>query len=63
MLKRLTRKLITLSVLVVALAIVSSTSAASSTRRMLICVHMPEGCPIGEMYCCDRQSGDCWCVQ
>lgn len=63
MLKKLTRKLITLSVLCVALAAVSSTSASSSTRRMLICFDMPEGCPGGEKYCCDRQSGDCWCVQ
>ena len=63
MLKRLTRKLITLSMLCVALAAFSSASASSATSRMLICVDMPEGCPGGEKYCCDRQSGFCGCVQ
>ncbi len=61
--KRLIRKLITLSVLSVALAAVSSTSASSSTRRMLICFDMPEGCPSGEKYCCDRQTDYCGCFQ
>lgn len=62
MLKKLTRKLITLSVLCVALAVVSFTPASSSTRRMLICFDMPEGCVGNQKYCCDRQSGDCYCV-
>jgi hypothetical protein len=46
-----------------ALAAASSVSISSSTRRILICVDMPEGCPGGEKYCCDRQSGFCGCVQ
>jgi hypothetical protein len=50
-------------VLSVALAAVSSTSASSSTRRMLICFDMPEGCPSGEKYCCDRQTDYCGCFQ
>jgi hypothetical protein len=63
MLKKLTRKLVILSALIAALAAVSSNPASSSPRRMLICVDMPEGCPGNEKYCCDRQSGDCYCVQ
>ena len=63
MLKGLKRKIVVLSIFVAALAAVSSTSAAFSARRILICVDMPEGCPGNEKYCCDRQSGDCWCVQ
>jgi hypothetical protein len=49
--------------LCVALAAFSSASASSATSRMLICFDMPEGCPGGEKYCCDRQSGFCGCVQ
>lgn len=62
MLKTLTRKLITLSVLVVALAAFSSASASSATSRMLICFDVPEGCPGGQKYCCDRQTDTCGCV-
>ena len=62
MLKRLTRKLITLSILCAALAAFSSASAASSTRRILICFDVPEGCPGGQKYCCDRQTDTCGCV-
>lgn len=61
MLKRLTRKLVILSMLCAALAVVSSTSAASSTRRMLICFDVPDACVGGEKYCCDRQTDTCGC--
>ena len=52
MLKRLTRKLVTLSVLCIALAAVSSTPAPSTTSRQVCERQMsPDNCVI---YCCDR---------
>jgi hypothetical protein len=61
MLKRLTRKLITLSVLVVALGAVSFASAPSNNNRRY-CVDVPictDGCCSG-YWCCDRW-GNCTC--
>lgn len=60
MLKRLTRKFIILSVLVVTLAAVSSTPA-SSNNRQLLCFDGPitVDCTSG-YYCCDL-SGNCTC--
>jgi hypothetical protein len=61
MLKRLTRKLVVLSVLVAALAAVSSTSASSTNSRRY-CVDVPictDGCCSG-YWCCDRW-GNCTC--
>jgi len=64
MLKRLTRKLFTLFVLVFALTVVSFTpapSAASSTNSILICWDAPleYGCT-GIYWCCDGD-GNCFC--
>lgn len=61
MLKRLTRKLVTLFVLVIALAAASST-AASSTNGRAYCVEVPMcayDCCNG-YWCCDRW-GNCYC--
>jgi hypothetical protein len=62
MLKRLTRKLITFSSLVVILAAVSFTPASSTNRQILICFEMPitADCDAGYM-CCDTVSGTCQC--
>jgi hypothetical protein len=60
MLKRLTRKLVTLSVLCAALAAVSS--AALSTNSRAYCYEVPlcaYDCCSG-YYCCDRW-GNCYC--
>lgn len=60
MLKKLTRKLVTLSVLVAALAAVSSTPALSTGRAY--CYEVPicaYDCCNG-YYCCDRW-GNCYC--
>lgn len=64
MLKRLTRKLVILSVLVAALTAVSAAPTAStsaSPRRQYICWEMPldGGCP-NNLWCCDA-SGQCGC--
>lgn len=61
MLKRLTRKLLTLSVLVAALAAVSS-SSASSTNSRRYCVDVPicYGDCCSGYWCCDRW-GNCSC--
>jgi hypothetical protein len=61
MLKRLKRKLITLSALAVILAAVSFTPA-SSTNRILICFDAPitADCQTG-VVCCDTLSGLCQC--
>ena len=62
MLKRLTRKLITLSVLVITLAAMSF-PAASSTNQTLYCYYdiVTAECPSGWV-CCDDFSGrNCWC--
>jgi len=60
MLKRLTRKLVTLSVLVFALAAVSLTSA-SSINKYPYCFYdqVTVDCPTG-WYCCDGNV--CWCA-
>jgi hypothetical protein len=57
--KRLIRKLVTLFVLVAAVAAVSTTPA--SPRRQYICWEMPldGGCP-NNLWCCDA-SGQCGC--
>jgi hypothetical protein len=76
MLKRLTRKLITLSVVLFILASVSFTPA-SSTNQQLYCYYdiVTAECPTGYCYydivtaecptggvCCDDFSGkNCWC--
>jgi hypothetical protein len=58
MLKRLTRKLLTLSMLVVALAAVSSTPASSaSSRRFCYEAPIETGC----VYLCCDFTGNCWC--
>lgn len=60
MLKRLTRKLIILSVLVVALATVSSAPNTSVNRSWPLCDWVTlDVCPSGYM-CCDREH-NCWC--
>jgi hypothetical protein len=61
MLKRLTLKLITLSVFVVALSAVASAPASSANSHTLICVDMPEGCLGNQKYCCDPQTNECGC--
>jgi|SRR6185503_2525608 len=63
MLKRLTRKLITLSVLVFALATVSFTSA-SSTNQQLYCYYdiVTAECPTGWVCCDDTTARNCWCA-
>ena len=60
MLKRLTRKLITLSVLVFTLATVSFASA-SSTNQYPFCFYdvVTAECPTGWV-CCD--GNNCWCA-
>lgn len=60
MLKRLTRKLITLSALVVILSAVSF-APASTNNHQRFCFDGPltEDCPTGR-YCCDL-SGNCTC--
>jgi hypothetical protein len=65
MLKRLTRKLFTLFVLVSALSVVSFTpapSAAASTSRIRICWDVPldYGCYPTNRWCCDGD-GNCGC--
>ena len=63
MLKRLTRKFLTLFVLVAALAAVSSTSARSTiSRGGVFCVDAPmeSECPPGTLLCCNDYGG-CWC--
>ena len=62
MLKRLTRKLITLTVLVFALAVMSFASAAA-TNQYLYCFYdlVTAECPTG-WYCCDTSSNSCWCA-
>ena len=67
MLKRLTRKLITLSAVVVILGAVSFTPAsstpASSTNQQLYCYYdivTPE-CPTGWVCCDDFTAKNCWC--
>ena len=60
MLKRLTRKLVTLSVLCAALAAVSSAPASSANRRIVICYPAPvDFCESG-YYCC-HDDGSCKC--
>ncbi len=62
MVKRLTRKLFTLFVLVAALTAVSFTPS-SSTNRIVICDEVPicYGDCCSGYWCCDRISGDCHC--
>ena len=62
MLKRLTRKLITLSVLVVALSAVSLTPA-KSTNQQLYCYYdiVTAECPSGWVCCDDFSARNCWC--
>lgn len=63
MLKRLTRKLITLSALVVILAAVSLTPA-SSTNQQLYCYYdiVTAECPTGWVCCDDFTAKNCWCA-
>lgn len=63
MLKQFSRKLITLSVLCVALAAVSFSPASSTTKRQLYCVDVPMctyDCCSG-YWCCDRWGENCTC--
>ena len=61
--KRLTRKLITLSVLVVTLAFVSFTPA-SSTNQQQYCYYdiVTAECPTGWVCCEDFTAKNCWCA-
>ena len=63
MLKRLTRKLITLAVLVFTLAAVSS-SSASSANQQLYCYYdiVTAECPTGWVCCDDFTARNCWCA-
>ena len=63
MLKRLTRKLITLSVLVFTLAAVSFTPAAS-TKQYPYCFYdmVTAECPTGWICCDDTTGKNCWCA-
>ena len=60
MLKRLTHKLLILSLLVAAVAAVSTTPASS--RQQYICWEMPldGGCP-NNLWCCDASGRECGC--
>jgi hypothetical protein len=62
MLKRLTRKLITLSAVVVILGAVSFTPA-SSTNQQLYCYYdiVTAECPSGWVCCDDFTARNCWC--
>lgn len=63
MLKRLTRKLIILSVLCAALVPVSSAPARPTPARGgVFCVDAPleSGCAPGTLLCCNDYGG-CWC--
>jgi hypothetical protein len=62
MLKRLTRKLVTLSVLVAAITALSSTPGPSANGGPY-CLREPvtAECPSGIWCCPSDLSGECWC--